>query len=1710
MTGKPFKITRVVLSDTAKKQHEESLHPDELGHDGLSTKAADSSSDKKPTYENTDNRTRTVGGAKKGMIEEPGGFRYEAKSKWAPGKTLKLHASRKNRFSLSNEANIGWVEDSGETTPAQYINYLRTKPSIRLRKYKVNKSTNEVIENSEQTLDPFSLNGNKTVSESSLNEKRLPGMTLGGRVRSLVARAAGKFGVLVDENGKFRCPPGTPAANQFTDMTGKNCFVFVADQIVAHARNIASGLSSGEGIKNTAKNLYNFVSWLDNGAIPGIGRTVWRDENGKRIRNIKKWREARQTQFGKTFVNGMVRAQDRLEQQDKTISELLSGLGVDSTDEKKKTNTDLIEAFDKLSEIGLWDITIDGRMDEATVRTLIGQRLAAIPGFSKLSPERKRALIEADTERWYINERAMLEAALDHFVLDPEMAKKIGNIKFETKIPGRDAMDEASTHFYFGSESGDLRSQIRIDLPEIMNNQEAELPQLSDDERLRIDVVGAKNDAEAASTLSDFLVTVDGHSKTLAGMVEERAFARHVMKHEISHTIQGEAVAQMIKKQIEDKGSVSVRFSDGKIAEYSDIKDMPADAIIALMKRPSSDINLEALAKVVSRTDVVGFLAGDYPKMYFNDKDGLQLWAVEALAELWALRDLGIIYGDDIDAALEWMDNVSDGKYAPERIRQTNAAAAIKVDPPEAGSRPFRDTLVKSMSDAAKFKKQARKKELDKVKSWASNRDTEESQVFERAAHLAKIREDLVNEFVEAEKAGIPTDSPEMRRKAEKVFELDQESKALESSWISRFALSDSKNKSTYLKRFRSSVEEKRYTEGTLSKERMDEIRKERLISATKEAAQEMGVEELADLIVSQNISSMEKGITEEAKAEILEAKKAAMNVLREKVIREGDSKAWNKTRKDIQKRVDEIINPPDTSLRVKPKKFKGNKSAETYASEHFAEQRKKMTLAEVNALAELSDTNKTEIAQALWAHQRDKALESINRKNKNRLSEGEKIDPTSREQGSVDEQMKNILVPALKAIDKSVIDDDIEMVAIVPMPSPDEVGDIDATRRIELEGMITGDVVTDSISTIGGKVRNPDGTELSTGGKTFSRLVIQVPKGSRGTFPSWSFDRDKRGKNPPQKLTIPPGAIEIVETREDGTVVARVVEQKSAIETIEKFSIPRPPSAEDNKNTTDQGGVTRRAQKSAKKAVASKATTDLVSTRKEENPKLKKDNKPEPTRVRVSDNGNKKSSTKTPKPENEQNAAGTGRRTERTGKKATRTRTNQESSPEASGLSSGRSSQSERVELIKRKKSETAEKVANRAEDSKQDIEKLEKAIKELEENGRWIGGDLGIVLGMSRDTQTDTVHATGTAPNNRTKEQLADSLPQVIDAARIKLDRLKKEAELREFELKTKRIREEQGTLDLEDIPDEIRLELEEETKRLMAMLPEERQKYLQPEGWPDGVAVIHVGASELEDGVLNPGKTVGQRGAGGLESGAGNTGALNENAIDMQRAKIDGKRRRVWILNNIKDSDSETFTISTTDEKNALSEIGVIARVGDTVSISDFRDRIDATNELIEKEIERLEKPMKRLAESNMGFLSSYEFRGDIVSAGYFGRNNEKQIPHDVAEKYSEYEVAILKKKEKIIDSFMYDRWRRTLRGGAHLVIGKREEDISQQFGPSTEMQILGVNKPNFSYSARTFDRDEIDKVSTAIMARAMKLHREGKEITPEAVMLERLSS
>lgn len=94
---------------------------------------------------------------------------------------------------------------------------------------------------------------------------------------SLGIRAARSAGVIVDDLGKMRCPPGTPNANQFTDLQMSNCMVPSLETIAQQATDAAAKLAnlSADGFKRGRST--DAVKAKDLTPVAHVG---FRDENG--------------------------------------------------------------------------------------------------------------------------------------------------------------------------------------------------------------------------------------------------------------------------------------------------------------------------------------------------------------------------------------------------------------------------------------------------------------------------------------------------------------------------------------------------------------------------------------------------------------------------------------------------------------------------------------------------------------------------------------------------------------------------------------------------------------------------------------------------------------------------------------------------------------------------------------------------------------------------------------------------------------------------------------------------------------------------------------------------------------------------------------------------------------------------------------------------------------------------------------------------------------------------------------------------------------------------------------------------------------------------------------------------------------------------------------------------------------------------------------
>jgi len=437
-------------------------------------------------------------------------------------------------------------------------------------------------------------------------------------------------------------------------------------------------------------------------------------------------------------------------------------------------------------------------------------------------------------------------------------------------------------------------------------------------------------------------------------------------------------------------------------------------------------------------------------------------------------------------------------------------------------------------------------------------------------------------------------------------------------------------------------------------------------------------------------------------------------------------------------------------------------------------------------------------------------------------------------------------------------------------------------------------------------------------------------------------------------------------------------------------------------------------------------------------------------------------------------------------------------------------------------------QKQTSRVVQSNDRVEKLLQAYDHYERTGDWLGADFGVTMMMKRDTSLGDLDVfDGGKPVNLTKAELAEIEAEEKISIRSqissKIDKAKKEVVLQQFLSDQIAKQREQGILRLEDIPEDELEALVEEGRNLTD------EDFVVGDG---SFAAVHVGAPSLEGGVLDPDRTDG----GGRENvgRSGNTGALNQYQLREARSRreyaLDDLASRQRIVEAMRDP-KRKITPKTRREAELLNqnfglndrsvqqsfEEGVEYDLNqDWIKANEdgYQRVIDSVEQYIpeaQETVDDYERLFARLEESpTMGFLSAYPASRGMNTQGYFGRNAHKAVPEDIATPLTEREADELRlgytQFRDVKDQDMLRRWQSNLRGTGYLVIGDNAT-VTSQLGPfSGEVQLVGKNKPLFGFSTKLDleDRQKIELAAKALMARAIKMHNEDREITPESVL------
>lgn len=1155
--------------------------------------------------DNTDGKKRDMrGGSVPGMETLPDGKKFMPNETWEPGKHLQLFPSHSSIHGLEEKPNFGWMPDSEPKTGSfqDELNQIIKKPSIELTIYDVNPRTDDIVPESGRVVNPFSITSGLTVGEKRRETgakpgqeiKVLPGETIGSSVRggNLASRAAAVFGVIKDELNKFRCPPGTPAANQFTDMYGTNCFGFSPSKFGRFAARMAERATADGGLQGTRTTAQRFFDGVFNGnwssqrydpmadRVPGeipspsylakLGRTVWYDSvTGERV-DTPDWRSIEMPENQRWFKNGAIRAQDRMLESDARVSSVLDALGVDRSETARATNEDLKQAFEELRAIAAadpslgWDVRLVHKrgggdftmLTPEEVEQFCKARLQSIPGWRELSQEEQDVLLKADITRYYTTERSVLEGLLDQWAKSATMMRRTKLIEYDNSTT-----DEMSTRYQDGGYV------ISLNMQNSMSGQESVLPSLRPNQRLSIAAVGASTDAEARATVADFLVNADHSARGMAGLIDgEKSYMRQQVLHEISHTLQYMAFMNHIEEKLMAGGSIRIPEWDRKTGEptgryrtVTDFSQITNNDWPYIMMDMADDINIEALNGALSRIEVVSALAGSYPRdMYAKGTDH---WALEVCAELWGLREQGIIHGDDIDAALEWMDKAFAVTAAEDRAR-----VATLIPSGDAGGDFIPDVTGDVVPD---MPAEDMAEELISIGERTSEERRAALKSFSEA-FKALPEEDMINnaalvaaqrDNASAKMDAIDDIASPAFDSAQKEFEFyDKMYEDAKKIWRKEHGIGSK----TELARFEERVKEVRDAHGLYAPEEIEAASRAAALDDLKELASSMTEKELVRKIADHSllIKDIENSIASYIPADAetvpdgeafvadidaldkdLMDKAEELDLLRNQYAKSikdaGDKRTTAQILMELDGKVETVLSPKPRASR----KIASATEARDMGKKQRARLRRKITKEQSDAIKEMSIFDGEGLAGALEPGKIVMVGRAANRKNARLKRLALPIDEKSSSEASFDDQVKNILVPTLEAMEVSSLGEQLDIETVMEF-DPVIFSGMSIGREIDNDGFINGRVISKGQK----KTVIDEATKLSEEtGKIKQRVIIVGKAKDRGIFPNTGDSGD-------QSVIMPPGKIRIVGREADGTVRIEIAEQKGTVEVLDSM----------------------------------------------------------------------------------------------------------------------------------------------------------------------------------------------------------------------------------------------------------------------------------------------------------------------------------------------------------------------------------------------------------------------------------------------------------------------------------------------------------------------------------------------------------------------------
>jgi len=632
-------------------------------------------------------------------VVSAGGRRYDKTSKWEEGMELHLFPGAASRNALHGQPNFGWMpakenrersqEEINQEFADSLIEYTK-KPRVVQEVWEVDDDGNPT----KRVKPDDDKSDDEDGDDEDEEEEGVKGKGLGRTLRelnpgnTLIARAAKRFGVWMDDLGKFRCPPGTPQANQFTDEFGTTCFAVSASQIANAAQQGFASLGSWYG------------KWRQR-RMP-----FYIDEFGNVTENVDIIEGRQETKRVFTGARARVRAVEAATVD--LVDDLLREHGItpDATD-----NKDLKTLIEKLSDKAGKEILVE-----------------TIPDIDKMwnrLPEARRRELESrgiNKEALRKSERGFLMQIVRMAIEDPENFAMIDSVIYKAR-PNDDPDNEAYTRAVFPEtrkhgrppKISEMRTEIEYNPLKMADNVVNQLEDVREHQRLGLRVVGAGSDEEAADVLHKFVVNESQWAGGMTASLGKDPFltkGMHTAAHEGAHVKQ---VRKFVAKAMEIYGSDA---GPG---------DLSTGNVVNVMIGMGDEIDIEDLGLVLDDFDKVAFIGGRYGRDTYGQRGAVdELWRLETAAELYALRQMGVIEGDDVDAAISWMDSGDEAKDSAKRrsikrkrarVRERDATRPMPDDVPsdKPKDKKRRARRVPDAAGADKVGKSIRKSTMDRL-----------------------------------------------------------------------------------------------------------------------------------------------------------------------------------------------------------------------------------------------------------------------------------------------------------------------------------------------------------------------------------------------------------------------------------------------------------------------------------------------------------------------------------------------------------------------------------------------------------------------------------------------------------------------------------------------------------------------------------------------------------------------------------------------------------------------------------------------------------------------------------------------------------------------------------------------------------------------------------------------------------------------------------